>query len=188
MKNVNFRRLKSKQIGYLVGFFIGDGYSYHDEKSRHYTVEFSLHRKKDKSVVKKMLDLLKRLGLKAHKIKETRSKSVKLRIHSKVFMEFISKKEKEFFRKKYFFEDYKLGVISGYIDAEGKVIGNRKIILKEKKLRLLRIIKKFCSSVGISASKIVPVRINGKRIWQTTTSSFKGLKHNSAKIRGSYRK
>ncbi|HDQ59999.1 MAG TPA: hypothetical protein ENN30_02285 [Candidatus Woesearchaeota archaeon] len=188
MKKLAVKRVKSKQMGYLVGLFLGDGYAYHDKNSRHYTVEFSLHRKKDKSVIKKLVELFKKLKFKVYKIKENRSKSVKLRLHSKALMELIQKKQKEFFKKKYFFEDYKLGVVSGYIDAEGKVAGTRKIVLREKKLRLLRIIKKFCSSLGISTVKIAPVKVNGKRVWQTTASGFKGLKHNSVKIRSSYRK
>mgnify|MGYP006285451087 CR=1 FL=1 len=188
MKEIELHKLRDKEIGYLVGLFVGDGYANHHQNSRHYTVEFSLNRKKDRSVIKKVLKILKKSNINVYKIKDKRCRSMKLRIHSKALMNFLVSRKKELFNKKYFWENYKLGLLSGYIDAEGKVIGTRKILVQEKKLRLLRLIEKFCKSLDISTTKIATVKINGKKNRQLIASGFKGLKHNSVRIRSSYRK
>jgi len=46
-----FKNLKEEEKGYLLGFFEGEGYKYHDKKNRHYYVEFSLNSKKDKEII-----------------------------------------------------------------------------------------------------------------------------------------
>ncbi len=38
----NLKKLSKNEIGYIIGMFVGDGYSYHDKKYRHYSVEFYL--------------------------------------------------------------------------------------------------------------------------------------------------
>ncbi len=40
---ISLDKLTDSEKGYLMGFFLGDGYSYYDKKYRHYVVEFYLH-------------------------------------------------------------------------------------------------------------------------------------------------
>lgn len=42
--------ISQKKLGYLVGFFIGDGYSNYNKKNRHYNVEFYFNSLRDKEM------------------------------------------------------------------------------------------------------------------------------------------
>jgi hypothetical protein len=42
-READFSELTEKEVGYLIGMILGDGYVFHDVKSRHYLVEIYLH-------------------------------------------------------------------------------------------------------------------------------------------------
>ena len=99
----------------------------------------------------------------------------------------MKEKKRELFQKKHFLRNYKIGIISGYIDAEGKITGKREICISARK-RHLDLIRKFARSVGgIKTSKIERTKVKGKIKWRLTLSDFKGLRHLSSRIRRSYR-
>src|SRR3989344_1540021 len=110
---ISFDRIGKKELGYIIGLYIGDGYSNYNRKDRHYTVEFTLNSVRDTDIVSYLLDLLILLGLNPFLIKDKRYKAVKIKVNSKDFMHFILECVDKLDRKEIDKDkDYMLGLIS----------------------------------------------------------------------------
>lgn len=182
-----------KELGYLVGFFIGDGYSNYNKKNRHYNVEFYFNSLRDVEIIEFVNNLLHKLGFNVCRQKDKRFNCVKLKVSSKVFMEFILFKKNELFVKSIrsnLNRDYKLGVISGFIDAEGYV-NNGEMQLTQKDKTVLIMIKELCKDLSITTRKFYSTK-NYKTdnlIWRLRISTkFKYMPHNSYKVKRAYSK
>lgn len=185
--------LSQKELGYVVGFFIGDGYSNYNKKNRHYIVEFYFNSLRDKQMIKFINDLLQKVGLNVRRQKDKRYNSIRLRVSSKEFMFFIISKTSELFdetKKTTLSKDYKIGVISGFIDAEGYV-NNGEIQLTQKDKTVLIMIKELCKDLSIATRKFYSTK-NYKTdnlIWRLRISTkFKYMPHNSYKVKRAYSK
>ena len=69
---IRMKNIVLKEEGYLLGLFLGDGYSYHYKKHRHYVVEYHLNSKKDKDILQFLCTLLKRINLHPSVFKDRR--------------------------------------------------------------------------------------------------------------------
>lgn len=178
--------LSSKELGYLIGLFIGDGYSLYSKNDRHYSVEFYLNSIKDKDVIDNVVKLFCQIKLNCLVSKDRRYNVVRIRINSKELMKIFNQKVLEFKENKKLSKDYKLGLISGFIDAEGYVKKGEIVVTQKDKKTLERfkllvppkMIKKFWSCKNY----------NGKgKIWRLRISTkFKYIPHNSYKVNRLY--
>ena len=84
------------ELGYIVGLFIGYGYSYHSVRDRHYRVEFCFNSKRDVCIMNRAAGILKRLGLTPFVVKDKRVDAVYLRVNSKWLFDIINKEYKRF--------------------------------------------------------------------------------------------
>lgn len=114
---MNLGAISRSEVGYICGLFEGDGYNHHDENTGHYTVEFYLNSEKDEDIIAFITDLLESLGLNPSHYKDKRYRCCRVRVRSKDLFQFLDSYEQEL----EFGEEFKIGFISGVIDAEGYV-------------------------------------------------------------------
>lgn len=57
---MDLTKISLSEIGYIKGFFIGDGYKYHDKRGRKYYVEFYTHSIRDKNILDFLFELTKK--------------------------------------------------------------------------------------------------------------------------------
>lgn len=131
MTRINLATLSEKEIGYLVGMFVGDGTHIIKTSRGIYITKFSLDKGRDEDVA----DYIRGLFIKAGKRigQRTDRNSITLRLFSKEFVDFLAKYVKRVEqdntrRKKKLLRGYeqwsrafKLGFISGLTDSDGHV-------------------------------------------------------------------
>ena len=183
--------VSKKDIGYLIGFFIGDGYSNYNKKNRHYNVEFYFNSIRDKGPIVKIKQILFDMDIHFSSRKDKRFNCLKIRVSSKEFMNFVETEKRRIVEMRYvgsINEDYGIGVISGFIDSEGYV-NNGEILLTQKDKRTLLAIKSLCDHLSIETRKFFSnknYRGSGV-IWRMRISTkLKYKAHNSYKIQRAY--
>ncbi len=139
--------LTEKEKGYLFGLFLGDGYAYHDKKQRHYSIEFFLNSEKDIDVVNFLRGLLLKIGTKPSFRKDKRYNSIRVRVRSKRLYEALIAQKKSLVDSS---KEFKIGFISGFIDAEGHVNpAKRMIMLINTSKKVMCLIKKYLEDLGM---------------------------------------
>lgn len=184
---VNMSKLSQKEIGYLVGCFIGDGYADYNKKDRHYHVEFHFNSIRDLPAIRYVSGLLKIVGLKCFLHKDKRYNATRVRVNSRNLMYFIQKETDRLTNAK-LNKEYSLGLISGFIDAEGYV-GNGEILITQKDKETLELFKKVCESLSVPTKKFwFSDNYKSKTgVWRLRLSTrFKKLHHNSLKVKEIY--
>jgi hypothetical protein len=184
MMKLDLERISEKDIGYLIGLYIGDGYSNYNKKDRHYTVEFYLNSLKDIDIQQNLIVLLKKISLNPYIYKDKRYNVNRIRVRSKKFMNFIKKRSKIFNSLS---DEYKIGLISGFIDAEGWVTKGE-IMVTQKDKEVLTKFKEICESFDIFRKMWPSYNIKSKGpVWRLRISTkFKYLPHNSYKVKRIY--
>lgn len=187
MYRVSFEKISQKELGYLLGLFIGDGYSGYTKRNRHYTVEFHLNSVSDRDIIDYVVSLLRLITLNCLIAKDKRYNAVRVRVNSKEFMKFVRQKVTELKENKTLGGEYALDLISGFIDAEGYV-KNGEILLTQKNKKTLELFKKLLEPDNL-VRKFWPAK-NYKGvgvIWRMRVSTrFKYLHHNSCKVKRVY--
>lgn len=184
---INLENLSQKETGYLAGFFIGDGYANYSKKDRHYHVEFHFNSIRDAPAVHYVSNLLKTVGLKCFLYKDKRYNAIRVRVNSRNLMYFIQKEIDGLMNAK-LNKEYALGLISGFIDAEGYV-GNGEILLTQKDKETLKLFKKICESLSVPTKKFwFSDNYKSKTgVWRLRLSTkFKNIPHNSLKVKEIY--
>ena len=180
------KELTKKELGYLIGVYIGDGYLYYHKKSRHYKVEFFLNSVKDLDIKEYLESLLSKFDVNIFIMKDKRSNVLKVYTNSKHLFNFINDEMKLIDRRKRN-KDYCIGLISGFIDAEGYLRrGTISVCQKEKWILTLigKILERFKLHHWFYKTKSY-----GKygSIWRLFISTkFKYLPHNSLKVNRVY--
>jgi hypothetical protein len=180
MKIINFENLNQREKGYLMGLFSGDGYSYHDIKWRHFTIEFFLHSKRDNRIKEYLIVLLKKLNLNPIIYKDKRCKCNRIRIYSKQFFEFINH---DFNRVD---KEFEIGFVSGIIDAEGNVNSKKsfiKVVNTDKEL--ITKTERYLRDLGVKSTLSVRKYLN--KDWSdlhslNISNAFINIKNNSLKV------
>jgi hypothetical protein len=178
------KNITKQELGYMIGLFIGDGYSNYNKKDRHYRVEFHLNSERDKDILKYINQILEKLQLNYFIKKDKRCNAIKTFVNSKEFMFFINEEVIKI-KNKRLSKDYKLGLLSGFIDAEGYV--NKGITLAQKDKNTLKFFQNITEQLNIKnrlfhTPNYTPKGIKGI-IWRLYLStSFKYLPHNSLKV------
>ncbi len=175
-------KLSKKELGYIVGFYIGDGYSYHG-KDRCYIVEFYFNSIRDIKMFEYIKSLLEKIGLNPFLIKDKRFNSIRVKVSSKNFWKKIGNEIKSI-KENTNNEDCLIGFISGFIDAEGYV-NNGEIQLAQKEKETLIMVKDFCKLLKIPTRKFWSVDNykSKNKLWRLRISTdFKNIEHNSIKV------
>ncbi len=143
LNKIFLENLTETEKGYIIGLFIGDGYSYYDKKHRHYTIEFYLNSERNKKIQKQLIFLLEKIGLKCFVLKDKRFNCNRIRVYSKHLVNFLNSSVIRNCKI-----DFGIGYVSGIIDSEGyvnheksfvNVVSTNKDVLKNCK----NILKKF---------------------------------------------
>jgi len=143
----NIENISQIEIGYLVGLFLGDGYSYQD-KTKCYHVEFFLNSRRDNDIKNYLLILLKKASLNPILLKDKRCNCIRIRVNSKDFYKFL-RSYKNLLNN----IDFKCGFISGLIDADGYVNFQKSFItIKNTKKQLLNLVKKSLKTMNINST------------------------------------
>ena len=143
VKKLRFEELSDTEKGYLIGFFIGDGYCYYSEKDRHYMVEFHFNSIRDIQISNHVKSILRKLGTKYFDHIDKRFNSLRIRVNSKELFNFVKLKTIEFNKSKLVSKNYKLGLISGFIDADGYVTRGTIQLTQKNKKTILKFIRIF---------------------------------------------
>ncbi len=185
-RETTLNNLSEKEIGYFVGLFLGDGYKYHDKKSRHYSVELFLNSKRDQDIIENLCELIEKIGANPLKYKDRRFNCIRIRINSKEFYKFMSNNVKILFDKEQT-NDFKIGFISGFIDAEAHVNKNKRMIdVVNTDLRLMKLLLDYLQPLGLTPS--LKKRIKSKKDKKDSYRMYIPVKfingeHNSIKLR-----
>lgn len=121
---LDYDNLNEKEKGYLFGLFKGDGYSFHNRKDRHYSVEFYLNSRTNLKIIKFVCSLIKKLGLNPLLLKDKRFECIRIRVNSKNLFNLINSELNDSIKD----DDFSIGFVSGFLDAEGYVNDQKKII------------------------------------------------------------
>ncbi len=189
INKIKVNNISQKELGYLLGFYIGDGYSNYNSNDRHYRVDFYFH-SKEKEIQRKIKEILKKIGLKSFEVKDKRYNSIKIFVNSKKLMNFLESKIKEIENRFFGTRKMKIGLISGFIDAEGYV-KNGEILLTQKDKETLNLFKKILKSLNIETRKFWSENNykSKNKIWRMRISTkLKHINHNSHKIKAQYGK
>ena len=136
--------LSESEIGYIIGLFKGDGYSYHDKKSRHYVTEFYLHSERNMDILFYLKYLLAKTKTNHSVMKDKRFKCLRLKINQKAFMDFV--------RSNYYSDNHGFmkGFVSGIIDSEGYVnLKKSTITITNTDISLLNTCREYLRALGI---------------------------------------
>jgi len=148
-RELQIGKLSEKERGYLFGLFEGDGYRFHDKKSRHYHVEFYLNSRKDKDIINYLVGLLKKINLSPSLYQDKRFNCMRIRVYSKDLFSIIKKQISLEDQKK----EFGIGFISGLIDSEGYYNKNKSYIMViNTNLKILEDSQKFLKKMRISSS------------------------------------
>jgi len=182
MQKIKIDNLSEKEKGYLTGLFIGDGYSNYNKKDRHYNVEFYLHSSKDLDIQQYLIILLKKARVYSSVFKDTRYSVNRIRVSSKNFFYFFEREWGLFKKKGISNKQWSLGVVSGFIDAEGYV-GRGSISIAQKDKFTIFQIKKICENLRVCCTvKRKPNTPQGFIYRGAVSTRFKYLPHNSRKV------
>jgi hypothetical protein len=178
---IKIREIKKKEFGYLKGFFIGDGYKYHDKRWRKYYIEFYVNSKRDKAILHLLLSIFRKTKLNSQLYKDKRFNCIRLRIVNKEFYKFFEKD----FKKMSICKGEVLGFISGMVDAEGYVNNQKSFIqVVNTNLQVLKFIRKELYKKGITSSindKWVSYKMKKRSYVLYISVKFKRLSHLSIK-------
>jgi len=173
--------LTEKEKGYLFGLFEGDGYKIYDKNSRHYQVEFYFNSIKDKKIIGKVVELLKKTETRPSLYKDRRFNCVRIRVYPRFLFEILDK-DISFNNKNI---DFKLGFVSGMIDSGGYVNASKYMIMVvSTNLKVLKLCKKFLKLMDVSCSiseRKMSSKDKLKSYGMYVSVSFKRLNHLSIK-------
>jgi len=128
---INLAVLSEKEIGYLVGMFVGDGTHVIKTRRGIYITKFSLDKGRDEDIADYLRGLFKKAGKRLGQ--RTDRNSITLRLFSKEFVDFLTRyvkrvEQDDTRRKKKLLigcekwsQAFKLGFISGLADSDGHV-------------------------------------------------------------------
>ncbi len=179
-----FEELSKKEQGYLVGLFIGDGYSHHDKNNRHYNVDFYLNSVRDKDIIRYLIKLLTASNFNASLFKDKRFNALRVRVSSKQLMGTLDSNMKNFLKDAVSDKGFLMGAVSGFIDAEGYV-DNGEIVVTQKDKDVLESIKYACEILDIPLRKFWSFKDYraGGEIWRLRISTqIRKHNHNSCKL------
>ncbi len=157
--DVDFTLLSKREIGYLIGFFVGDGNIFVSEKRGVYRVRIFTYIKEAK-IQKKLRRILKSILKNVREYPE-RDNTYVFEFHSKDFISKLLKIADKNGLKKNISKDSERGFIEGMIDSDGYVQRNYcEITMANPKLKknIVKILKKFGVSCNIRKSKKIPGR------------------------------
>ncbi len=146
-REIKISEVTEKEIGYLVGLFLGDGYIFHDKKNRHYSVEFYLH-SNETETKDFIVSLLRKTNLRPSLYKDKRYSCIRIRVRSKRFFEFITKETRNIRNN----TDFDIGFISGLIDSDGYVnMKKRYIQVQNTNPDIMVLLRKKLSLIGLKS-------------------------------------
>ena len=132
--DINLAQLSRREIGYIIGFYIGDGSIFIKQSLGVYRLRIFTWIKEIK-IQQKLEFLLLKIFKKVRRYKE-RDNTLIFEIHSKDFLSFIQKTADKNGLKIKPSQEFKKGFIEGLIDSDGYVQRNyAEITTSNKKLR-----------------------------------------------------
>ncbi len=188
MRIITPEKLSEKEQGYVLGLFIGDGYSNFNKKDRHYTVSFFLNSLRDGDIQERIVGIIDKFSLVSKVSKDPRYNVNKIRVYSKEFFYLLRTQENKLLTKPLttFKKEFLLGVISGFIDAEGYV-GHGMITITQKDFTIMSVMKQICELLKIVCRVRTTVNKYGEWILRgDIATSFKYLPHYSKKVERKY--
>ncbi|MFH0936627.1 MAG: LAGLIDADG family homing endonuclease [Candidatus Woesearchaeota archaeon] len=178
--------ITKKELGYIIGLYIGDGYSNYNKNDRHYRVEFHLNSERDKDILDYTKLILSKMGFKFFLLKDKRGNSIKIYVNSKELMLWINQ-EVKLLKDKRLTKDCKLGLLSGFIDAEGWV-KKGDIVVTQKNKQIILFFECIAKQFSVAGKLWKTKNYKGKGyVWRLRIPTrFKYLHHNSLKVKRVY--
>lgn len=171
MTYMDIGAISEKELGYLVGVFVGDGCFIVNPKHGAYITKFTLDATRDKDISRFLRNILEKAGKRVGWRIERGS--IVLRVHSKKLVEFISghimyikqsdspRNIKVLINSGKWTMPFKLGFIGGLIDSDGHVYYNKKrtrqfgALVKTVNKTLRDDVVRILSSLGIQVTTYV---------------------------------
>jgi intein-encoded DNA endonuclease-like protein len=174
-------KFTEKERGYLVGLYYGDGYIYYD-KSRHYTISFFLNSIKDNDILNYLKKVLLKQGYNVFINKDKRGNWFVIKLYSQELYNYLY--NYELIKLNFETINFKIGFISGVIDAEG-YIRKSTIEVINTDLELLQTTQNILNELNIKSNlkKRIKSKKDKKDSYRLLVSTkIKTIKHNSQKV------
>jgi hypothetical protein len=131
---MDFSVYSDGELGYIVGFFVGDGSQMNEEKSGHYGVKFALDHKRDSDITAFLMQLFEKGGKRVTLYpmgswEQMKIYSKKLLLFFRDFVRYDSHSErslKVLVDPSRWSKDFSLGFLGGLIDADGHVLEDKR--------------------------------------------------------------
>ncbi len=124
MNTVNFSKITSREKGYLIGLYIGDGNIFEQNLNGIYRLRYFLGLN-EKLIQEKIIKILSKLHKNMNIRRYTRDNTCIIEVHSKQLINFIKNTcTKDGIKKMKVPLEFKKGVIEGLIDSDGYVQRN----------------------------------------------------------------
>jgi len=125
---VYFENSEKWELEWLKGLYFADGCKF-KESFRHYTIKFALDSKRDQDITRRLVNILKKMGL--HLMFFNLKNVLIIKIRSKVLYNFLPNKKKIYYPKNFY------AFISGLIDGDGCTTKNAVIISQHRHKKLM---------------------------------------------------
>jgi len=174
-------KLSELEFGYLIGLFIGDGYSNYNKKDRHRYVEWYLNSKRDTKIIQYLCSLLEKMNLNPLLRKDKRYDVMRIRVNSKNLTILLLNKKEVIRKMKDANEPTAIGLLSGFIDSEGYV-GKGEIVVAQANLDTIEFFAEIAKRFGVY-KKLWRYQNERCDVWRLRISpAFKYSAHNSCKL------
>lgn len=131
---VDFSVYDQYELGYIIGFFVGDGSQINEPKSGHYGIKFALDSKRDSDIVSFLIDLFEKAGKRVTVY--IQGSWLQMKIYSKdllIFLrefvryeEHIRKTIKVLVNHSFWSKEFLFGFIGGLIDSDGHILEDKR--------------------------------------------------------------
>ncbi|MFB3888848.1 MAG: LAGLIDADG family homing endonuclease [Candidatus Bathyarchaeia archaeon] len=132
--SIDFDFLSEREIGYIVGFFVGDGSRVCDKRTGHYGAQFGLDARRDSEITSFLRKLFEKSGKRVTLYSE--GNWLVMRVYSKKFLTFLERfvsyediggQTKKVLTRPFDWScDFSFGFLGGLIDADGHVYRNKR--------------------------------------------------------------
>jgi hypothetical protein len=133
---LDFSVFSKRELGYIVGFYVGDGSRIEEKRSGHYGAKFSLDAKNDLDIASSLQTLFEKSGKRVTLYSE--GSWLTMKVYSKTLLAILQGyvkydqdnegKHKVLVNPSVWYRDFKLGFLGGMIDADGHVLKNKREI------------------------------------------------------------